>query len=91
MSAYMYVMRSAQTGEHAVGATSTLDENFHRLVNSSGSLPKNEGPWECVYVEVHDGMEEATDRARTLNSLEDPEKGVSLLYTSRISRGRGRE
>ncbi len=86
MSAYMYVMRSSMTGCHSIGATSTLDENFHRLVNSSETLPTNEGPWECVYVEVCSGIEEAADRARTLNSLEDTEKGIELLYTSRISR-----
>lgn len=85
MAAYLYVMRSSLTGRHTVGATRTLDDQFARSLRSSETMPECDGPWECVYIEVHNRMEEANDRVRILNSLEDPDKGVQLLYTSRIS------
>ena len=84
MAAYLYVMRSSLTGRHSVGATRSLDDNFARSVRSE-TMPESDGPWQCVYIEVYNRMEEANDRVRTLNSLEDPDRGVQLLYTSRIS------
>lgn len=89
MAAYLYVMRSSLTGRHSVGTTRSLDDNFAGSVGRSDTMPESDGPWQCVYIEVYNRMEEANDRVRTLNSLEDPDHGVQLLYTSRISNRNG--
>ena len=89
MAAYLYVMRSSLTGRHSVGATRSLDDNFVRTAGASETMPESDGPWQCVYIEVYSRMEEARDRVRTLNSLEDPDRGVQLLYTSRITTRNG--
>jgi hypothetical protein len=89
MAAYLYVMRSSLTGRHSVGATRSLDENFARSIERSDTMPESDGPWQCVYIEVYNRMEDAKDRVKSLNSLEDPDRGVQLLYTSRISNRNG--
>ncbi|MCB0711623.1 MAG: hypothetical protein KDD67_04760 [Ignavibacteriae bacterium] len=86
MSAYVYVMRSTLTGKHSVGVTADLA----RKVASSRRLTVSDAPWECVYVEICNGMDEAKDRVQYLKSLEDQEKGIRLLYSSRISTRPGR-
>ena len=86
MSAYVYLMRSTLTGKHSVGVTADLA----RKVASSRRLTVSDAPWECVYVEICNGMDEAKDRVQYLKSLEDQEKGIRLLYSSRISTRPGR-
>lgn len=79
-------MRSTLTGKHSVGVTADLA----RKVASSRRLTVSDAPWECVYVEICNGMDEAKDRVQYLKSLEDQEKGIRLLYSSRISTRPGR-
>ncbi len=81
MSAYVYVMRSTLTGKHSVGAT----DDLARRVASSRRLTISDAPWECVYVEICNGMDEAKNRVQYLRSLEDQEKGIRFLYSSRIN------
>jgi hypothetical protein len=87
MAAYLYVMRSSVTGQHHVGATSDLTGQ----VDSRRRVSSSDAPWECVYVEICNGLDEARTRVRHLESLEDREKGIRLLYTSRIASGPGRD
>ena len=83
MSAYVYVMRSTLTGKHSIGVTADLA----RRIASSRRLTVSDAPWECVYVEICNGMDEARNRVRYLRSLdnEDQDKGVKFLYTTRIT------
>ncbi len=81
MSAYVYVMRSTLTGKHSIGATTDLDKR----VASTRRLSVSDAPWECVYVEICKGMDEARNRVQYLRSLEDKDKRVRFLYSSRIS------
>jgi predicted GIY-YIG superfamily endonuclease len=85
MSAYVYVMRSALTGRHSIGATAKLDERFARRVHSAQKLSITEAPWECVYIEICNGLDEARQRAESLTAMEEDEGKVKLLYTSRIN------
>ena len=87
MSAYVYVMRSTLTGKHSIGATTDLDKR----VASTRRLSVSDAPWECVYVEVYKGMDEARNRVQYLRSIEDKDKRVWFLYSSRISSRRKNE
>ncbi len=90
MPAYLYVMRSACTGRHAIGATRDLDDTFAQALNTDRNLGAADAPWECVYIEICDGIEQAEGRVAEISKLEDPDQGVELLYTSRIRSQTGR-
>lgn len=87
MSAYVYVLRSSLTGRHAIGSTANLEQRIAQYTSSPRQLATSEAPWECVYVEIMDELDQARQRASYLKSLQpqgedDP---IRVLYTSRIN------
>jgi predicted GIY-YIG superfamily endonuclease len=88
MSAYVYVLRSSLTGRHAIGSTANLEQRIAQYTSSPRQLATSEAPWECVYVEIMDGLDEARKRATYLKSLKAPqgeEDPIRVLYTTRIN------
>lgn len=84
MPAYLYVMRSACTGRHEVGATVDLDLAFAQGFGSTGNDGATDAPWECVYIEICDRIEQAKDRVAEITRLKDADNGIEFLYSSRI-------
>ncbi len=82
MSAYVYVLRSAATGQHYIGSTRNLQQRIARHNESNIRLTRPGGPWECVYVEVCDTMESARVRERHLKSLDGVDEKIRILYTA---------
>lgn len=88
MSAYVYVLRSSLTGRHAVGSTTDLEKQIVRHSLLSRQLANSDSPWEFVYVEICDGMEQAKERVQYLKTLQgnpESEAQIQVLYTSRVS------
>lgn len=82
MSAYVYVLRSAATGQHYIGSTRNLQERIARHNNSYLKLTRPGGPWECVYVEVCDDLDSARLRERHLRSLDGVDEKITILYSA---------
>jgi putative endonuclease len=83
MPAYVYVLRSAVTGQHFIGSTNNLQDRIARhntTINLRTSRPG--GPWECVYVEVCDNLDSARTRERYLKSLDGVDEKIRILYTT---------
>lgn len=92
MSAYVYVLRSSLTGRHAIGSTSDLEKQIVRYTVPSRRVAASDAPWEFVYVEICDGMEQARERVQYLKTLQqgsDNEARIQVLYTSRVSSRHG--
>lgn len=90
MSAYVYVLRSSLTGRHTIGSTTDLEKKIARHSSSHQLLTTSGSPWECVYVEICDGLEEARKRVRHLKDLQvaegtKDEENIKVLYTARIN------
>jgi putative endonuclease len=82
MSAYVYVLRSALTGQHYIGSTRNLQQRIARHNYSNVKLTRPGGPWECVYVEVCDNLEAARHRERHLKSLDGVDEKIQILYST---------
>ncbi len=82
MPAYVYVLRSAVTGQHYIGSTNNLNDRIAHYNRSTDRTYRPGGPWECVYVEVCDKLEDARKRERHLRSLEGVDEKIRILYTS---------
>lgn len=82
MPAYVYVLRSTVTGQHFIGSTSNLQDRISHYNRTSGRTYRPGGPWECVYVEVCDKLEDARKRERHLRSLDGVDEKIKILYTT---------
>jgi putative endonuclease len=82
MPAYVYVLRSAATGQHFIGSTRNLQERIARHNDSYEKVIRPGVPWECVYVEVCDSMDAARNRERHLKSLEGVDEKIQILYST---------
>ncbi len=90
MAAYVYVLRSSLTGQHHIGSTGNLQNKIARNNSVTRNIARPGGPWECVYVEVCDCLEDARSRERYLKSLEGLEEKIMILYNrSSDHTGRG--
>lgn len=87
MAGYVYVLRSAFNGRHTIGSTGNLEEKLTRY-KSASRVGAPGGPWECVYVEVCDNLEQARGRERYLKSLDGIDEKISILYAARIKPNR---
>ncbi len=82
MPSYLYVLRSAATGQHHIGSTNDLQRrvaDYNRL--SSRAFQMGDA-WECVYVEVCDNLEAARDRERYLKSIDGIDEKIRILYAA---------
>jgi predicted GIY-YIG superfamily endonuclease len=82
MPAYVYVLRSAITGQHYIGATRDLQAKIARHNDTSAMLSRPGGPLECVYVEVCENLDAARTRERYLKSLDGVDEKIRILYTA---------
>lgn len=82
MPAYVYVLRSAITGQHFIGATRDLQAKIARHNNATAMLSRPGGPLECVYVEVCESLDAARLRERYLKSLDGVDEKIRILYTA---------
>ena len=88
MSAYVYVLRSSLTGRHTIGSTSDLEKQIADYSVPSRQVAAPDAPWQCVYVEICDGIEQAEERVRYLKRIQKEPKNesqIQVLYTTRVS------
>lgn len=82
MPSYLYVLRSAATGQHHIGSTNDLQRRIADYNRFSSRALQRGDAWECVYVEVMDSLEAARSRERYLKSIEGVGEKIRILYTS---------
>ncbi len=82
MPSYVYVLRSAATGQHYIGSTNDLHRRIANYNQSSSRAFKIGDSWECVYVEVCDNLESARNRERYLKSVDGVDEKIKILYST---------
>ena len=82
MPSYVYVLRSAATGQHYIGSTNDLHRKIANYNHISARAFQMGDTWECVYVEVCDNLETARNRERFLKSVDGVEEKIRILYTT---------
>ncbi len=87
MPSYVYVLRSAATGQHYIGSTSDLHRRIANYNQFSSRALRIGDSWECVYVEVCASLEAARTRERYLKSVDGVDEKIKILYST-PSRGR---
>ncbi len=81
MPSYVYVLRSAATGQHYIGSTNDLHRRIANYNHFATRAFQMGDTWECVYVEVCDDLEAARSRERYLKSVDGVEEKIRILYT----------
>lgn len=82
MPSYVYVLRSATTGQHLIGSTNDLERRIADFNLRSARAFRRGDAWECVYVEVCDNLEKARNRERHLKSLDGVDEKINILYSA---------
>ena len=82
MPSYVYVLRSAATGQHYIGSTNDLHRRIANYNHFSSRAFQRGDSWECVYVEVCDNLESARTRERYLKSVDGVEEKIKILYST---------
>jgi len=82
MPSYVYVLRSAVTGQHYIGSTNDLNRRIANYNTFSSRAFKTGDSWECVYVEVCDNLEAARSRERYLKSVDGIDEKIRILYST---------
>jgi|GEM_PF-2557505 len=82
MPSYVYVLRSAATGQHYIGSTNDLHRRISNYNHFSSRAFQRGDTWECVYVEVCENLDSARSRERFLKSVDGVEEKISILYSS---------
>lgn len=81
MASYVYVLRSPVTGQHLIGSTNDLHQRIARHNSFSSRAYRSGNPWECVYVEVLDTIDDARKRERYLKSLDGVDEKIRIIYS----------
>jgi len=84
MPSYVYVLRSAATGQHYIGSTNDLHRRIADYNQLSSRAFRMGDAWECVYVEVLDNLESARTRERYLKSVDGVDEKIRILYTTPV-------
>ena len=66
--AHFYVLRSLKTGRFYVGATSRLRERLDEYNRRQAKSTRSGVPWEVVYTEVAETIQEAKAREQQVKS-----------------------
>lgn len=82
MPSYVYVLRSAATGQHYIGSTNDLHRKIAAYNQLSSRAFRMGDAWECVYVEVCDNLERARTRERYLKSMDGVDEKIRILYST---------
>ncbi|HVZ41770.1 MAG: GIY-YIG nuclease family protein [Bacteroidetes bacterium] len=80
MSSYVYVLKSAATGQHYIGSTNNLERRITEYNRLSPRAAGAGDTWECVYVEVCDDLDAARTRERYLKSIDGVDEKITILY-----------
>ena len=73
MPFFVYVLRSARTGQFYVGSTKELDARLRQHNHGRTGWTSKFRPWELLYAERFDTRAEAMKRERVLKSSEGRE------------------